>query len=67
MTKQNFGKLTKKQQHELDCKLYDISDKVYMFDPQPYYQITENKEGETIATFENGFEHYIEPALVIGL
>lgn len=57
--KQNFGKLTDEQEHKLDCMLYEVSDKVYMFDPQPSYQIVRNAAGESIVEFENGLEHYL--------
>ena len=60
----NYGKLTEEQSHKLDCTLDSISEQVYMQDPQPTYGLSENDKGETIATFQNGFEMYILPEVI---
>jgi len=56
---QNYGQLDENQIHELDCKLDEVFEKVYVFDPQPCYQIKTDDEGNTIVEYENGFEHYL--------
>ena len=56
---QNFGKLTPDQEHELDIRLDRIAELTYQQDPQPCYQLSTNDKGETIATYENGFENYL--------
>ena len=63
----NYGKLSEEQSHELDCTLDTIAEANYMFDPQPCYQLSENDKGETIGTFENGFELYILPEVIESL
>lgn len=64
ITTQNYGKLTEEESHKLDCTLDLITEKTYMIDPQPCYQLSENDKGETIATFQNGFEQYILPEII---
>jgi len=55
----NVGVLTPEEEHNLDIKLSQIFDRVYMLDPQPNYQLTQNEKGETIIECENGFELYV--------
>ena len=55
----NYGILTEKQENELDIKLDEVFSKVYIFDPQPSYQLKRNEKNEVIAEYENGFEYYL--------
>jgi len=64
MVEKDFGELTERQSHRLDCLCYDVFDKVYMLDPQPNYQI-EKREGKTVLICENGFESYLSFADLI--
>ena len=66
-TKVNYGKLTEEQSHRLDCELDTIAEATYMIDPQPGYQLSENDRGETVASFENGFELYLLPEVIEGI